>query len=337
MLIRDQDLQQLNSFGIAARAAYFYPFASAGDLQQGLRTGLGPGPLMVLGGGSNILFTRDFPGAVLHNLIPGREVRRLNDREVLVEAGGGENWHELVMWCVEKGFGGIENLSLIPGRVGAAPIQNIGAYGCELADVFAWLEAVELTTGLLRKFTLEDCGFGYRDSVFKRSLRGQFCITKVALRLTSRHHRINTSYGAIRSQLDELGIRAPGIADVSRAVIRIRSSKLPDPAKLGNAGSFFKNPVISQNLYQSLLRSYPNMPSYPEKEGTRKVPAGWLIDTCGWKGRKWGGVGVYDRQALVLVNYGNGTGAEVLELAGQIQASVKERFGIELHPEVNIV
>ena len=338
MLIRNRKLKKLNSFGIAVEAASYFSLTTVRQLQRAIRQeGLGALPWLVLGGGSNVLFTRNFPGTLLHNNILGKEVRILNDHEVLVEAGSGEEWHELAMWCVRQGFGGIENLSLIPGRVGAAPIQNIGAYGCELANVFEWLEAVEIATGQVHRFYREECSFGYRNSIFKGAQKGRFCITKVALRLTSRNHHINTAYGAIQSRLDEWGIREPGIEEMSKVVIDIRRSKLPDPEVLGNAGSFFKNPIIPLDQYQALLRSYPDLPSYPGKDGARKVPAGWLIETCGWKGHRAGRVGVYDHQALVLVNYGEGTGKEILDLATKIQSSVFERFGIELQPEVNIL
>lgn len=292
---------------------------------------------MVLGGGSNVVFTKDWPGTILLNRIGGIEVVRSFKHCVWVRVGGGVVWHDLVTWAVAAGYGGLENLSLIPGTVGAAPIQNIGAYGVELRDVFVQLEAVDLEGGTRRIFRRVDCQFGYRDSIFKGVLRGRYAITQVTLRLRKAPHRLHLDYGDIRRQLTAHGVLQPGIADVAEAVIAIRRAKLPDPAVLGNCGSFFKNPEISHAEWVRLQASWPEAPHFPLPDGRIKVPAGWLIEQCGWKGYRQGSVGVYERQALVLVNLGGATGAEVAAMAAAIQASVKEKFGIFLEAEVNLI
>lgn len=332
----DVSLQTLNTFGVAARAARFLEVNSAVALQRYL-------PLdepfrLVLGGGSNILLTGDVPGLVLYNRIRGLEVVESDRRTVVVAAGSGENWHAFVQWCLQHDFGGVENLSLIPGTVGAAPIQNIGAYGVELRDRFERLEAVELATGRRRTFSAADCRFGYRDSVFKRELKNKYFITRVLLRLSrSSHHALHLEYGAIRRVLAEMSIEHPTIQDVGAAVVRIRRAKLPDPAQLGNAGSFFKNPVIDLRTFEALKERFPDIVFYPAGEGRVKVPAGWLIERCGWKGRRIGRVGCYEKQALVLVNYGGATGEEIAGLARRIGESVEATFGIRLETEVNIL
>lgn len=332
----DVSLTRLNTFGVAARAARFLEIGSATDLQQHLP--LETPPALILGGGSNILLTGDVPGLVLYNRILGIDVVESEESSVVVAAGSGENWHGFVQWCLQRDYGGLENLSLIPGTVGAAPIQNIGAYGVELQEVFVRLEALELATGRLHTFTAADCRFGYRDSVFKRELKGKFFITRVFLRLSRpSHHILRLDYGAVRSMLGDMGVKQPTIQDVSEAVIRIRTDKLPDPVSLGNAGSFFKNPVIDRAAFEALQRRFPDIVSYPAEEGAVKVPAGWLIERCGWKGRRFGRVGCYEKQALVLVNYGGATGAEVVALARRIAGSVEAAFGIRLEPEVNIL
>lgn len=283
-----------------------------------------------------MLLTRDIDKTVLHINLKGKRVVEESDEEVLVEACAGENWHEFVMWCIENGFGGLENLSLIPGNVGSSPIQNIGAYGVEVKDYFEYCQAIHIQTLEPRKFTFEDCRFAYRDSVFKRELKGQYIITKVVFRLTKTNHKINTNYGAIRQLLEDKGISSPGIKDVSAAVIAIRQSKLPDPAELGNSGSFFKNPIISAGHYEKLKQRFPEMPGYPVSEELIKVPAGWLIEKAGLKGYRKGDAGVHKNQALVLVNYGSASGEEILYLSKTIQQKVLNLFGIELLPEVNI-
>ncbi|OON69259.1 UDP-N-acetylmuramate dehydrogenase [Hymenobacter sp. CRA2] len=343
LLQHDVSLRAYNTFGIDAKAHLFAAFASVDELRELLRLPeVQAAPKLILGGGSNLLFTRDFDGVVLKNEIRGLETLDENaaDNTVLVRAGAGESWHGLVEYSLAQGLAGIENLSLIPGTVGAAPLQNIGAYGVELQDAFEYLEAVELVSGQLRRFSREECGFGYRESVFKGPLRNQYIVTGVVLRLHRRRAQANTSYGAIRSTLEEMGVTEdPTPQQVSQAVISIRRSKLPDPAQVGNAGSFFKNPEVSQAKFDALKTEYPETPGYPVPGGV-KVPAGWLIEQCGWKGHRageGGRYGVHDRQALVLVNHGGATGAEVRALAEEIIASVREKFGIELHPEVNII
>ena len=333
---RDVSLRAYNTFGVEAKAARYLEVATCEELR-----GLLPwqeGPLLLLGGGSNILLTGDVSALVIRNCIMGKEIIESGERSVLVGVGGGESWPAFVEWCVGHDFGGVENLSLIPGTVGAAPIQNIGAYGVEFREVFEKLEAVELATGRLRVFDEQDCRFAYRDSIFKQEGSGRFFVTRVYLRLSrAPFHRINTAYGAIRSTLEVMGIARPDIRQVSAAVVRIRKEKLPDPAVLGNAGSFFKNPVIPEPLATRLKMAYPGMVSYPAGEGMVKVPAGWLIESCGWKGFRHGNVGCYEKQALVLVNYGGASGKEIEELSRRIADSVKETFGILLETEVNII
>ncbi|WP_460574512.1 UDP-N-acetylmuramate dehydrogenase [Hymenobacter coalescens] len=341
LLQHDVSLRPFNTFGIDAKARLFAVFTTVEELRELLREPeVQAAPKLILGGGSNLLFTQDFDGVVLKNEIRGLEtLDEATDGSTLVRAGAGESWHGLVEYALGQNLSGIENLSLIPGTVGAAPLQNIGAYGVELKDAFEYLEAVELSTGQLRRFSREECGFGYRESVFKGPLRNQYVVTGVVLRLHQRP-QANVSYGAIRTTLEEMGVTAePTPQQVSQAVISIRRSKLPDPAQIGNAGSFFKNPEVSQAKFDALKAEYPELPGYPVPGGV-KVPAGWLIEQCGWKGHRAGTegrYGVHDRQALVLVNHGGATGGEVRALAEEIIASVREKFGIELHPEVNIL
>lgn len=332
----DVPLRELHTFGVDAKALKYAVVHSAGELAECALQMQGE-PLRLLGGGSNILPTGDVETPLLHVRIRGRQVERLRGNgEALVSAGAGENWHDFVQWCLQQDLGGLENLSLIPGSAGAAPIQNIGAYGVELAEAFDYLEAVDLCTGQLMVLDGQDCAFGYRDSFFKREGLGRFAITRVFFRLRTRDHRIHCDYGAIRDTLRDMGVDKPSIQQVAQAVIRIRQSKLPDPAVLGNAGSFFKNPEVSAEQAQRLLATYPQMPRYPLPDGRVKVPAGWLIEQCGWKGYREGDAGCYEKQALVLVNYGRATGADILRLAQRIAASVQERFGIAITPEVNI-
>ena len=341
-------LRPYNTFDLDVRARYFARFASADELRQLLKLPqVQAADKLILGGGSNLLFTQDFGGVVLKNEIRGLEILSEDGEEgtALVRAGAGENWHGLVEFALDQHLSGIENLSLIPGTVGAAPLQNIGAYGAELRDTFDHLEAVELDTGALRVFTTDECGFGYRESVFKNVLKNQFVVTAVVLRLHRQArlsgYELNVRYGAITQTLAELGIEGePTPQEVSRAVVHIRRSKLPDPAEIGNAGSFFKNPEVSQARFDHLKSQYPNLPGYPVPGGV-KVPAGWLIEQAGWKGLRRGpGAGthgVHDRQALVLVHHGGATGSELRQLAEDIIASVRQKFGIDLHPEVNIL
>jgi UDP-N-acetylmuramate dehydrogenase len=331
---RHASLLPYNTFGISTDALFFTPVTSLPELRQAIRYNIRP--IRVLGGGSNILLSGPVDGLLVRNEIQGIGVVRQFKNKVWVQAGGGVNWHEFVLWAVEHGYGGVENLSLIPGTVGAAPVQNIGAYGVELKDVFVRLEACDLHTGKLRTFNAAQCQFGYRDSIFKKTAKGQYCITSVTFSLTCSNHRMNTSYGDIQRTLETMGARQPGIADVSKAVIHIRSSKLPDPAKIGNCGSFFKNPETDREVLDRIRLTHPNVVSYDLPDGRVKIPAGWLIEQCGWKGKRVGNTGCYEKQALVLVNYGGATGEEVRLLAEAIIASVEQTFGVRLEPEVNI-
>ncbi|WP_242928415.1 UDP-N-acetylmuramate dehydrogenase [Pontibacter vulgaris] len=333
----DFSLKPYNTFGIDVKAKLYARFDSVAELQELLQMPeLRQEEKLILGGGSNVLFTKNFDGIVLQNCIKGIEVLREDDAYTYVKAGSGEVWHEFVVYCLEHNLGGSENLSLIPGTVGAAPLQNIGAYGVELKDIFYELEAVELETGQIHTFDNEACRFGYRESIFKNELKGQFIVTGVTFRL-HKNHKLNTSYGAISTTLQEMNIQEPTIQDVSAAVCHIRRSKLPDPKQIGNAGSFFKNPEIPLALYDVLKYQYPTMPAYPVSETMVKVPAGWLIEQCGWKGKVIENYGVHKNQALVLVNYGGASGDKVRALAYDIIHSVEEKFGISLHPEVNIL
>lgn len=293
---------------------------------------------MVLGGGSNLILPDIWPGTVLKNDIPGISIQEEDKNFVHIEVGGGVVWHDLVLWSLHQGYGGLENLALIPGTVGAAPIQNIGAYGVELQDVFLSLQALNLSTNRSQVFSREDCQFGYRQSIFKKkSIAGKFWISKIILRLTKSDHRINTSYGAIQQMLHAKTIASPTPADVAAAVIEIRRSKLPDWRKLGNTGSFFKNPIVAARRVEELKEPYPDIPTYPLANGQYKLAAGWLIDQAGWKGKQLGSVGCYEKQALVLVNHGGATQLDVRTVKAQIQADVEAKFGLILEPEVNIL
>ncbi len=330
------DLKEHNTMGVSAKARYFASVSSANELRQLLLdSNYKLLPKLMLGGGSNILFANDFEGLVIHLNIKGREVAGETDDHVHWKLGSGENWHQVVLGAIENDWAGIENLSLIPGSVGAAPIQNIGAYGVELEQVFHSLEALDLNTGIIKAFEHKECKFGYRDSAFKNDLKGKYVITSVTLKL-NKHPKVNTSYRALSDYLKEQGIEEPTIRQVSNAVIEIRQSKLPDPKEIGNTGSFFKNPVISAEAFERLKDKHPDVPNYPDNKGV-KVPAAWLIDQCGWKGERIGDAGVHKKQALVLVNYGSATGAEIIELAEKIRRSVHDKFGVVLTPEVNIV
>ena len=325
-------LQALHTFGMPVYAQDYVAVHTIEQLQTLLPL---PQQFLMLGGGSNVLFTQNFEGLIVHNQIKGIALLKEDEEAVYIQAGGGEVWHDLVCWCLERNYAGLENLSLIPGSVGAAPIQNIGAYGVELKDVFYELEAVHLATGQQHRFTKEECAFGYRDSVFKRQYKGQFFITKVTLRLP-KQATLNFSYGAIQQQLEKNNT-PPSPQAISQAVIQIRQQKLPNPQEIGNAGSFFKNPIIPSVQAALLKEQYPTMPQYPAEVGKVKVAAGWLIDQLGWKGHRQGDAGVHVNQALVLVNYGQATGTALWTLAQQVQTSVQEHFGILLEPEVNII
>ncbi len=332
-------LKPYNTFGIDAQARHFADITTETDLQTLLQlTDFMNQPKLVLGGGSNILLTQDFIGLVMHITIPGIDVIDSDDTYVWLRAGAGVNWHELVLYAVNHNYAGLENLSLIPGTVGAAPLQNIGAYGVELEQVFQELTAIGISTGQRQIFSHADCQFGYRESVFKHEAKGRYIITSVTFRLT-KQPSFHIEYGAIRDTLADMGVSDNNltIKDISDAVIRIRQSKLPDPAQIGNAGSFFKNPEIPTIQFDELKANYPTLPGYPASVGHTKVPAGWLIEQAGWKGHRTGDAGVHTKQALVLVNYGTATGTDLLALAHQIQASVLDKFGVKIVPEVNVV
>lgn len=335
MLQENVNLKPYNTFGLSIRTKYFASFSSINALKS-LLSEVKNEKLLILGGGSNVLFQGNFHGVTLRNEIKGIEIVEENDKNVILKVGAGVVWHDFVMHTISNGWGGIENLSLIPGSVGASPMQNIGAYGVEIKDVFESLEALEIETGKLHTFFHEDCQFGYRESVFKKELKDQYIITSVSYRL-SKNPNLNTSYGAIEEELKSRNITHPTIKDVSDAVIAIRQSKLPDPKEIGNAGSFFKNPVISQSEYEALQRQYENIPSYQVDENHVKVPAGWLIDQSGWKGKTFGNYGVHKKQALVLVNYDDAKGKDIVALSDQIIADIKERYNIVLEREVNII
>ena len=290
----------------------------------------------ILGGGSNVLILNNLNRPVLLNQIKDREVIKETKSHSIVKIGGGENWHKLVRWTIKQGLGGLENLSLIPGSVGAAPMQNIGAYGVEIKDVFHSLEAINLKSGKKRTFKSGTCEFGYRSSVFKNKYKGKYFITSVSFKL-SKNPKLNISYGAIKSELEKRAIHKPTIKDVSDVVIDIRNTKLPDPKVIGNTGSFFKNPIVSSAKAKKIKRDFPNMPSYPATKTKVKLSAGWLIEKCGWKGKNLGGAGCYAKHALILINKNNATSDEMLQLSQQIQESVKEKFGLKLEAEVNFI
>jgi UDP-N-acetylmuramate dehydrogenase len=335
MIEENISLKLFNTFGIDVQARYFTRFSSSDELKS-IFNDFKEIPFLIIGGGSNLLLTKDFEGIVLRNEIKGKEIISETDHEVTVKIGAGENWHEFVLWSIENGFGGIENLSLIPGSVGASPMQNIGAYGVEIKDVFDHLFAYHIETGETHRFSLEECKFGYRESVFKRALKNQYVITEVCFRL-EKNRKVNTTYGAIEQELQKLGISSPTIRDVSNAVVAIRQSKLPNPAELGNAGSFFKNPVVNENVANAILEKYPSAPVYPAEGGKKKLAAGWLIEQAGWKGKTIDTYGVHKLQALVLVNYGGSTGKQIFDLSSAIISDIQEKFGVTLEREVNIL
>jgi UDP-N-acetylmuramate dehydrogenase len=329
----DFSLQRFNTFGIDAKAKAYLPVMSA-DMLMHVKNDpfLARLPRLVLGGGSNLLLTADFPGLVLHMQMTGVQVVSEDDGAVYVKAAAGENWHGFVQWTLQQGLGGLENLSLIPGNVGAAPIQNIGAYGVELKDRFHSLTAFDFDSGETLTLDNAGCRFGYRDSVFKHELRESAAILDVTFALP-KAWQPNTQYADVAKELDARGIGAPTPVQISEAVTAIRTRKLPDPAVIGNAGSFFKNPIVSKEQRDALLERYPHLVSYPQADGSHKLAAGWLIDQSGWKGKSRGAAGVYEKQALVLVNRGGATGREIADLATAIQEDVLARFGVRLEPE----
>ncbi|MGP8215170.1 MAG: UDP-N-acetylmuramate dehydrogenase [Bacteroidia bacterium] len=331
-------LKDCTTFHARVFAKNYTEFSSTGELKEILSSEQVKGKqFMILGGGSNVLFTGDYDGIIIRNAIKGIEIVKEAGNDIYIKAYSGEKWHDFVMYCVNHNYGGIENLSLIPGTVGAGPIQNIGAYGVELKDVLQEVEAMDVNTLEIKKFSNAECKFGYRDSIFKGEGKGRYIIIAVTLKLRKNPEKVNVSYGSVSKELESMGIANPAIADVSKAVIKIRSSKLPDPEKLGNAGSFFKNPVIPDSKFEKLKEKFPEMVSFPAQEGYTKLAAGWLIEQCGWKGKRIGDAGIHKDQALVLVNYGDATGKEIYDLSTKIIESVKEKFGVELEREVNMV
>ncbi len=329
-------LQPFNSFGIDVYAKYFASFNSIDQLQELIAsTQHKKNKHLILGGGSNILFTKNMEALVIKNEIEGVEVIEEQDDFILVQAGAGMNWHQFVVYCIHHGYAGVENLALIPGSIGASPMQNIGAYGVEIKDIFHSLEAIDMHDGNKKIFTNAECEFGYRESVFKNKYKDQFAITSVTYRL-SKKPVFNTTYGAIQQEIDEMGIKDLSIKAIAQAVMNIRNSKLPDPLKIGNAGSFFKNPEIETGEFEKIKLAFPSLVGYPTKKDNIKIPAGWLIEQAGWKGFKEGDVGCYDKQALVLVNYGKATGMQILDLSERIIKSVQSTFGIMLQREVNV-
>lgn len=333
----NQSLKNYNTFGISVNATAFVDITSVNQLKKVIQQNNNKLPLFILSGGSNMLLTKDINALVLHINTKGIEVVKEDDDFIWIEAQAGEIWHDFVLNTVDRNLGGLENLSLIPGKVGSSPIQNIGAYGVEIKDTFHSLTALNLDTLETETFLNTDCEFGYRESVFKNKLKDKYIITAVTFKLKKAPHILHTSYGAIQQELDSKNISNPTIKDVSNAVIAIRQSKLPDPKEIGNSGSFFKNPVIDKSFYESLLEKNPDIPHYPVNDSQVKVPAGWLIEQAGLKGYRKGDAGVHTKQALVLVNYGNASGEELINMAKYVQATVLEKFGIEINPEVNII
>jgi UDP-N-acetylmuramate dehydrogenase len=335
-ITKNVSLKSFNTFGIDATAASFYDITSIEDLKAILKKNYS-NPLFILGGGSNMLLTQDIEALVLHINLKGIKVISETENTVIIKSMAGENWHEFVLWCIDRNYGGVENMSLIPGNIGTAPIQNIGAYGIELKDVFVSCDAINIKNQTTKTFTKSDCNFGYRESIFKQDLRSQYVITSVNLELTKVNHMLRVDYGAIKTELEASEIDTPTIQDVSKAVIAIRQSKLPDPKDIGNSGSFFKNPIISDEQFNELQENFPDAPSYKISDTEIKVPAGWLIEKVGFKGKRFNDFGVHDKQALVLVNYGNAKGSDIYELAKLIQVTVKRIFNITIETEVNII
>jgi len=333
-------LKAYNTFGVEAKAKYFVEITTLEALKEAIdfsNSQTPKLPILFLGGGSNLLFTKDFDGLAVKLSLHGISEEIINENEVLVTAKAGENWHNFVIYCLNKNYGGLENLSLIPGNVGTSPMQNIGAYGTEIKDIFASCKVLDLENLNLREFNLEECRFGYRDSIFKQEGKGRYVILEVTFKLTTKNHIIKTEYGAIKSELENLGIENPTIQDVSKAVINIRQSKLPDPKETGNAGSFFKNPTIPLTQFEELKERFENIQGYPNGNFV-KVPAGWLIEQSSWKGKQIGNVASHKLQALVIINAtGNATGKEIFDFSTEIINSIKDKFGIELEREVNIL
>ncbi len=332
----NKSLKAYNTFGIDVKASEFVKITSEDELKDILSKPTQK-KIFVISGGSNMLLTKDIDTLVVHIAIQGIDIIEESEDTVIISANAGENWHDFVQYCINNNYGGLENLSLIPGYVGSAPIQNIGAYGVELKDTFVSCEAIHINSGEKRIFSNKDCKFEYRNSIFKNEVKGELIITRVTFKLSKKNHMLNTSYGAIENALASNGITDPSIKDISEAVIQIRKSKLPDPKEIGNSGSFFKNPVVSKAHFDKLQNSYPDIPFYKIDDLSIKVPAGWLIEQSGFKGKRWGDAGVHEKQALVLVNYNNATGKQILDLSKKIQTEVKNKYGILLETEVNII
>ena len=336
-VIENYPLIKLNTFGIDVKAKYFTSINTVNELIEIKKSEkFKDHELLILGGGSNILFTKDFNGLVILNNIKGKEIVDQNDDSIILKIGAGENWHELVMYCVDNGWGGIENLSLIPGNTGTAPMQNIGAYGVEIKETFVELEALEISSGKIVKFSNSECEFGYRESVFKNKMKNKYIILNITLEL-NKNPILNINYGDVKAILETKKIETPKIKDVSNAIISIRQRKLPDPKKIGNSGSFFKNPIIDINLLKLIEEKYPNVVSYKINENEFKIAAGWMIEIAGWKGKRFNNFGVHEKQALVLVNYGLANGMEIFNLSEKIILDIKDKFGITLEREVNII
>lgn len=335
-IFKNISLKPYNTFGIDVKAKQFVSVNNIDELKYVLLSSKKKTKL-ILGGGSNILLTKPFDGIVIHINFKGIEIIFENEDFVYVKANAGENWHEFVIWCINNDFGGIENLSLIPGNVGTAPIQNIGAYGIELKDVFESCEAISLENHEIKTFSKSACNFGYRNSIFKQEAKGKYIITSVIFKLTKQNHQLHINYGTITSELKSMHIEKPSIQDISKAVISIRESKLPNPKIIGNSGSFFKNPIISKNQFNQLLENFNDIPSYPVNDEEVKVPAGWLIEKAGFKGKRFADYGIHKNQALVLVNYGNAKGKDILKLSKLIQITIKRLFDISIEAEVNIL
>ena len=336
-IIANYPLLKLNTFGVDVKAKYFVSINTVNELIELTKTKVFKDlQLLILGGGSNILFTKDFNGLVILNNIKGKEIIDQTKESIFLKIGAGENWHELVMYSVDNGWGGIENLSLIPGNTGTAPMQNIGAYGVEIKETFVELEALEISSGKIVKFNNSDCEFGYRESVFKNKMKNQYIILNITLEL-KKNPVLNINYGDVKAILESQNVNNPSIKQVSDAIISIRQSKLPDPKIIGNSGSFFKNPIVSLNQLELIKKKYPNVVNYKINENEFKIAAGWMIERAGWKGKKFNNYGVHEKQALVLVNYGLANGMEIFNLSEEIILDIKDKFGITLEREVNII
>ena len=329
-------LKNYNTFGIEAKAKQFVAVHSTEELKYILEQRKAE-KKFILGGGSNMLLTKDIDALVIHIDLKGKKIIDENDDYVWVESQAGENWHEFVLWTIDQDFGGLENMSLIPGNVGTTPVQNIGAYGTEIKDTFVSCQVITIENQEIKTFSKEECNFGYRESIFKNDVKDQYIITSVVFKLTKKNHKINTSYGDIVAELAKNNRTEPTLKDVSNAVINIRRSKLPDPKELGNSGSFFKNPILLKSDFQKIQHQFPEMKYYEISETEVKVPAGWLIEQAGFKGKRFGDAGIHKNQALVLVNYGNATGAEILNVSKNIQETIFKKFGINIETEVNVI